>query len=76
MYNIKMKLNLKNYFLNNPNKSSSSVINTPILKDKKVVGIITDYDIDTDEATGCIYEEDIIETMSHGRISDVQKEFY
>lgn len=56
MNNVKMKLNLKNYFLNS-GKSPSSVINTPILKDKEVVGFIVSYDIDTDEAIGCMFDD-------------------
>ena len=48
MTTVKMNLNLKKY----NNIHLSSIINAPILKDQKVVGIITNYNIDTDEATG------------------------
>ena len=51
MTTIKMNLNLKKY----NNIHLSSIINAPILKDHKVVGIITNYNINTDEATGYIY---------------------
>lgn len=68
---IKMKLNLKNYFLNS-NKSLSSVINAPILKDKKVAGFITNYDIDTDEATGYMYEDIIPDFNENNQIISME----
>lgn len=54
MTNFKIKLNLKKYY---SISSLSSIINAPILKDEKVIGVITDYDIDTDEATGYIFDD-------------------
>ena len=48
-----MNLNLKKY----DNIHLSSIINAPILKDQKVVGTITNYNINTDEATGQIYDD-------------------
>lgn len=53
MQNFKTKLNLKEYSIFN----LSSIINAPILKDQKVVGIITNYNINTDEATGYIFDD-------------------
>lgn len=53
MTNFKVKLNLKEYLISN----LSSIINAPILKNKKVIGVITNYYIDTDEATGYIYDD-------------------
>ena len=54
MTNFKIKLNLKKY----PISNLSSIINAPInFKDKKVIGVITNYYIDTDEATGYIYDD-------------------
>lgn len=55
MTNFKIKLNLKKY----PVSNLSSIINAPILKDKKVIGVITNYYIDTDEATGYIFDDTI-----------------
>lgn len=56
MTNFKIKLNLKKY----PISNLSSIINAPILKEGKVIGIITNYYIDTDEATGCIFDDIIL----------------
>lgn len=53
MTTIKMNLNLKKQ----DNIPLSSIINAPILKDQKVVGAITNYNINTDEATGQIYDD-------------------
>lgn len=53
MTNFKIKLNLKKY----PISNLSSIINVPILKDKKEIGVITNYYIDTDEATGYIFDD-------------------
>jgi len=53
MTNFKIKLNLKKY----PISNLSSIINAPILKDKKAIGVITNYYIDTDEATGYIFDD-------------------
>ena len=53
MTNFKIKLNLKKY----PISNLSSIINAPILKKGKVIGIITNYYIDTDEATGYIFDD-------------------
>ena len=53
MTNFKVKINLKKY----PISDFSSIINAPILKNKKVIGVITNYYIDTDEATGYIYDD-------------------
>ncbi len=53
MTTVKMNLNLKKY----DNIHLSSIINAPILKDQKVIGIITNYNINTDEATGQIYDD-------------------
>lgn len=53
MTNFKIKLNLKKY----PVSNLSSIINAPILKEGKVIGIITNYYIDTDEATGYIFDD-------------------
>ena len=53
MTNFKIKLNLKEYSISN----LSSIINAPVLKEGKVVGIITNYYIDTDEATGYIFDD-------------------
>lgn len=53
MTNFKIKLNLKKY----PISNLSSIINAPILKEGKVIGIITNYYIDTDEATGYIFDD-------------------
>ena len=53
MTNFKIKLNLKKY----PVSDLSSIINAPVLKEGKVIGIITNYYIDADEATGCIYDD-------------------
>lgn len=52
MTNFRIKLNLKKY----SNLNLSSIINTPILKDKKVIGVITNYYVNKDEATGYIYD--------------------
>lgn len=53
MTNFKIKLNLKKY----PIFNLFSIINAPVLKEGKAIGIITNYYIDTDEATGCIFED-------------------
>lgn len=53
MTNFKIKLNLKKY----PISNLSSIINAPVLKEGKVIGMITNYYIDTDEATGCIFDD-------------------
>ena len=53
MTNFKIKLNLKKY----PVSNLSSIINAPVLKEGKVIGIITNYYIDTDEATGYIFDD-------------------
>lgn len=53
MTNFKVKLNLKKY----PISNLSSIINAPVLKEGKVIGMITNYYIDTDEATGCIFDD-------------------
>lgn len=53
MTNFKVKLNLKKY----PISNLSSIINAPVLKEGKAIGIITNYYIDTDEATGCIFDD-------------------
>lgn len=53
MTNFKIKLNLKKY----PVSNLSSIINAPVLKKEKVIGIITNYYIDTDEATGYIFDD-------------------
>lgn len=53
MTNFKVKLNLKKY----PISNLSSIINAPILKEGKAIGIITNYYIDTDEATGYIFDD-------------------
>ena len=53
MTNFKIKLNLKKY----PISNLSSIINAPVLKEGKVIGIITNYYIDTDEATGYIFDD-------------------
>jgi len=53
MTNFKTKLNLKKY----PISNLSSIINAPVLKEGKVIGIITNYYIDTDEATGYIFDD-------------------
>lgn len=53
MTNIKIKLNLtKDY----PNCNLDSIINAPILKNEKVIGVITNYNLNTDEASGYIYD--------------------
>lgn len=50
--NFKTKLNLiKDY----PNCDLSYIINAPILYNDKVIGIITNYNLETDEASGCIF---------------------
>ena len=53
MTNFKAKLNLKKY----PISNLSSIINAPVLKEGKAIGIITNYYIDTDEATGYIFDD-------------------
>ena len=53
MTNFKIKLNLKKY----PIFNLSSIINVPILKEGKVIGIITNYYTDTGEATGYIFDD-------------------
>ncbi len=53
MTTVKMNLNLKKY----DNIHLSSIINAPILKDQKVVGVITNYYTNTDEATGYIFDD-------------------
>jgi len=53
MTKVKMNLNLKKY----NDIHVSSIINAPILKDQKVVGMITNYNIDTDEATGFLFDD-------------------
>ena len=53
MTNFKIKLNLKKY----PIFNLFSIIDAPVLKERKAIGIITNYYIDTDEATGCIFED-------------------
>ena len=53
MINFKIKLNLKKY----PISNLSSIINAPVLKEGKVVGMITNYNIDTDEATGSLFDD-------------------
>lgn len=53
MTNFKTKLNLKKY----PISNLSSIINAPVLKEGKAIGIITNYYIDTDEATGYIFDD-------------------
>ena len=53
MTNFKVKLNLKKY----PISNLSSIINAPVLKEGKAIGIITNYYIDTDEATGYIFDD-------------------
>lgn len=53
MTNFKVKLNLKKYLISD----LSSIINAPVLKEGQVIGIITNYYIDTDEATGYIFDD-------------------
>ena len=52
MINFKVKLGLINY--NNIDKSS--IINCPITIKGKCIGVIIDYNIDTDEASGFLID--------------------
>ena len=52
MTNFKIKLNLKKDY---PNCNTESIINCPITMNGKCIGVITNYYINEDIATGCIY---------------------
>ena len=53
MINFKIKLEIKKDHIN---CDISSIINCPITMEGKCVGVITDYNLDTDEATGFLID--------------------
>lgn len=53
MINFKTKLGIKKDHIN---CDTTSVINCPITMEGKCVGVITDYNLDTDEATGFLFD--------------------
>ena len=53
MINFKIKLGIKKDHIN---CDIPSVINYPITMEGKCVGIITNYNLDTDEATGFLFD--------------------
>lgn len=46
---------IQNIILNYPGK----IMNKPIIKDKKIIGFISDYDIDNNEIIGYIYLDEV-----------------
>ena len=54
MINFKIKLNLKKDY---PNCNITSIINSPVLINGKCIGIITNYYVNEDIATGCFFED-------------------
>lgn len=54
--NFKYKMNLKNY----PNLNLDSIINAPITYNGKIVGIITNYYLNSDEAVGTIFDDSFL----------------
>lgn len=53
---FKYKMNLKNY----PNLNLDSIINTPITYNGKIVGIITNYYLNSDEVVGTIFDDSFL----------------
>ena len=67
--NFKTKLNLiKDY----PDCDLSYIINAPILKNNKVIGMITDYNLETDEASGYIFCTDIGINLLNNKIVSME----
>ena len=56
MKTFKCKMNLKN----DSNLNLCSIINAPVTYNGKVVGIITNYDLKTDEAIGTIFDNSFL----------------
>lgn len=54
--NFRCKMNLKNY----PNLNLDSIINAPVIYNSKVVGVITNYYLDSDEAVGTIFDDSFL----------------
>ena len=53
---FKCKMNLKNY----SNLNLDSIINAPITYNGKVVGVITNYYLDSDEVVGTIFDDSFL----------------
>lgn len=53
MINFKIKLNLKKDY---SNCNIESIINCPVIMNKKCIGVITDYNLNIDEATGFLFD--------------------
>ena len=53
MINFKTELGIKKY---NNNCTIESIINCPITIEGKCVGVITDYNLNTDEAIGFLFD--------------------
>lgn len=54
MINFKVKLNLTKYY---PKCDLKSIINCPIVIEGKCIGVIMDYNLDTDEASGFLFDD-------------------
>ena len=52
---FKMKFNFKKY--PNLDLDLSSIIKIPLIKNNKVIGVITNYNIDTEELLGYIFDD-------------------
>lgn len=52
MTKFKIEFNIKKY---NVDCNVESIINCPIIYNEKCIGIITDYDMNTDEAIGILF---------------------
>lgn len=53
MTSFKTKCNFKKY----PNLDLSSIVNIPLIKDDKVIGVITNYNVDTEELLGYVFDD-------------------
>ncbi len=53
MINFKVKLNLTKYYSNCDLKS---IINCPVVMEGKCIGAIIDYNLNTDEASGFLFD--------------------
>ena len=53
MTSFTTKISFKKY----PNLDLSSIVNIPLIKDDKVIGVITSYNIDTEELLGYVFDD-------------------
>ena len=56
MINFKIKLDLIKYKKYYPKCDLKSIINCPIMIKGKCIGVIIDYDLNTDEASGFLFD--------------------